>query len=126
MITLTLPVPPSMNAYWRSITINGRARVLISREGRTYQKLVGNACLLANVGEPTTKPIAITARIYRPAKRGDLDNYAKSLLDSLKARAFADDSQVVEMHLFRHDDKANPRAEVEISEILVGGALQRE
>jgi Holliday junction resolvase RusA-like endonuclease len=43
-----------------------------------------------------------------------LDNTAKAVLDALRGQAFEDDSQVVELHMFRGDDKERPRCEVEV------------
>ena len=37
---ITLPWPPSVNSYWRSITIQGSSRVLISEKGRAYRQRV--------------------------------------------------------------------------------------
>ncbi len=60
-------------------------------------------------------PVSVNVRVYRPARRGDLDNCLKVLLDALKGIAFVDDSQVVHIHARRYEDKANPRAEVTVS-----------
>lgn len=51
------------------------------------------------------------------AKSGDLDNRLKISQDALKGICFEDDRQIVELHAFRFDDKANPRIEIEIKEI---------
>ena len=56
----------------------------------------------------------VTLRWHRPAKRGDLDNTTKVTLDALNGIAYSDDSQIVELHAYRFDDKDNPRMEVEI------------
>jgi Holliday junction resolvase RusA-like endonuclease len=46
---------------------------------------------------------------------GDVDGPVKALLDSLNGLAWDDDSQIEVLHVFRHDDKANPRVEVEVA-----------
>jgi Holliday junction resolvase RusA-like endonuclease len=66
---------------------------------------------------PFAGPIAMYVHVYRARKVGDLDNSAKVLADSLNGIAYQDDSQIVEWHLWRHDDKANPRVEVEIRQV---------
>ena len=54
-------------------------------------------------------------RGLRPQRSGDLDNRLKCLLDSLNGIAWSDDGQIVEIHAYRHDDKKNPRVEIEIN-----------
>lgn len=109
---LTLPVPPSANIYWRY----ERGYVHRSEEARAYRAIVGWLCLEQHM-QPVTGNVCISLDVYRPAKRGDLDNYLKVCIDSLIGHAYADDKQVVEIHAMRHDDKANPRVEVLIQEL---------
>lgn len=52
---------------------------------------------------------------YRPAKRGDLDNRIKILLDALEGIAFENDSQIIEIHARRFDDKLNPRVSIVVT-----------
>ena len=40
-VRLILPLPPSVNAYWRSIILKGAVRVLVSKEGRAFKKRCG-------------------------------------------------------------------------------------
>lgn len=101
-----LPYPPSSNRYWRV----WRGRAVKSSEARAYQAQVR----LMNVGHSgvLASAVVVTCFVFRPAKRGDLDNTLKVMLDALKGIAFIDDKQVVELHAKRFDDKNNPRAEV--------------
>jgi crossover junction endodeoxyribonuclease RusA len=109
--TLILPFPPSANRYWRSVPGRG---VLLSAEARRYKEDAGMVALAAGV-RPVDGPVALTVTLYRPAKRGDLDNRIKVLLDALGGGiAYRDDSQVVELHAYRRDDAANPRVEVQV------------
>lgn len=109
-IVLVLPYPPSANRYWRS----WRGKVVISEEAREYKKRVARIAL--NQGfNPIVGPVVVRSDVFRPQKRGDLDNTMKVVLDALRGIAYEDDSQVVEIHLFRNDDKMNPRAEITIS-----------
>lgn len=110
MIRLTLPTPPSANRYWRTY----RNRVTISDEAKTYKTAVGWMARTA-IDEPLTGDVSITLRWFRQAKRGDLDNRTKVMLDALNGIAYSDDSQVAEIHAYRYDDKDNPRMEVEIT-----------
>lgn len=108
-MTIILPMPPSANRYWR----HNNGRTHRSREAVDYINNVGRFCLAASV-RPTADPVRVSVEIYRPAKRGDLDNTLKVLLDSLRGYAFVDDAQIVELHAYRHDDKENPRAVVTV------------
>lgn len=94
-----LPAPPSANAYWRSITIKGVPRVLVSREGRAYRKLVAARV----IATPITAPIGIEVRWFRRHRRGDLDNRLKVVIDALRGIAYQDDKQIVELHAYRVD-----------------------
>lgn len=111
-IRLILPVPPSLNHYW----IKVRNRIVISADGMAFRDHVQLLCNLHDI-QPLSGAIAITARVYRPANRGDLDNYLKALLDALNTRAYHDDKQIVELHAYKAVDRANPRVEIEIQEI---------
>lgn len=105
---VTLPYPPSANRYWRV----WRGRAVKSTEARKYQQDVKASWLTTRA--PATGPVAVTLRVFRPARRGDLDNTIKVLLDALKGLAFVDDSQVVELHASRYEDKADPRVVVTV------------
>lgn len=59
--------------------------------------------------------IAVDISVYRPQQRGDLDNVLKALLDSLNGVLWVDDSQIVELHAYRYDDRHNPRVELRIA-----------
>lgn len=59
----------------------------------------------------------MTAKVYRPRRVGDLMNREKVLSDALQGIAFHDDKQIVEAHFYQHDDKDNPRVEVEVEVI---------
>jgi crossover junction endodeoxyribonuclease RusA len=115
LTALVLPFPPSANRYWRSVPGRG---VLLSAEARRYKEDAGMVALAAGV-RPVDGPVALTVTLYRPAKRGDLDNRIKVLLDALGGGiAYRDDSQVVELHAYRLDDKDNPRVEVQVIRAL--------
>lgn len=109
-MTLTLPYPPSVNSMYATF----RGRRILSREGRAFKKQV--ATIAGNI-TPVSDPFAVDVKIYRPRKSGDLDNTLKALLDSLTGVVWVDDSQIVEIHATRHEDKGNPRAEITISKV---------
>lgn len=108
---LKLPYPPSANRYWAHV----RGRVYVTNEARTYKEYVKAALRLKRINT-IKKPnlISVSVMAYRPQKRGDLDNTLKVLFDALNKVAYDDDSQIVEIHAFRKDDKENPRVELEL------------
>jgi crossover junction endodeoxyribonuclease RusA len=110
--SIILALPPSANVYWR-YTPSG---VYVSEEAQNYKK--GVQWKAAHQGlRPMDGPVAVYLNVYRARKAGDLDNFAKVLCDSLNGVAYHDDDQVTELHMWRHDDKNDPRVEVEIRRV---------
>lgn len=114
--TLTLPVPPSANEYWKLKTIRSKKGRLIptlvtSEKAAVYKAEVGWALKGTGITK-ITGSVALILSVFRPAKRGDLDNYQKVLLDSLEGYLYSNDRQIVELHAYRYDDKDNPRVEI--------------
>jgi Holliday junction resolvase RusA-like endonuclease len=58
-------------------------------------------------------PLGVKLYVYRPRRRGDLDNTLKVILDALNGIAWVDDGQIEMLHVERFDDKTNPRVELE-------------
>lgn len=114
MTRLTLPYPPSANIYWR----HNRGRIHRSEEADAYIEQVGWLCVNARV-QRLEGHVCISVDVYRPARRGDLDNSLKVLIDALRGYAYTDDSQILEIHAMRHDDKKDPRVEVSIEAVIV-------
>jgi Holliday junction resolvase RusA-like endonuclease len=106
---LTLPLPPSANRYWRHVG----SKVLLSGDARAYRAACDEALAGQWKGEPLEGQVSVRADFYMDG-RGDLDNRAKQLLDGIKGRAFADDSQVWELHMVRHLDRGRPRVEIQV------------
>lgn len=111
-VMLVLPYPPSVNRLYR-----------VGRNGRPYKTdlhrdYMASAQRATRAVTPWPRDVAleVTLRLYRPQKRGDIDNPLKALFDALNGRAWEDDSQVSDLHVQRRDDKANPRVEVEIKQ----------
>ena len=98
MLDLELPYPPSLNHYWRHVG----PRTLISRQGRAFRERV--CSLLAARGvRPLSGPLAVRIRVHPPdARRRDIDNLPKSLLDALQhGGAYYDDSQIESLEIVR-------------------------
>lgn len=109
---LTLPLPPTINTYWRSIVKGKRAIPILSREAREYKKRMAS---LAHGSAPVSGPCALSARFYRPRRAGDVDGRIKPMLDALQGFAYVNDSQLTELHVYNDHDPLNPRVEVEIT-----------
>lgn len=111
-MTLILPLPPSLNHYWRSI---GRGRVLVSAEGRLFRQ----RCKLLAIGQKArylTGDVEVRGTVYFKDRRRDLDNALKALLDALgDGVCYANDRQVARIDIRRAIDKDNPRVEIEIT-----------
>lgn len=101
-LSLALPWPPSTNRLWRCPTSGMlRGRHLLSPEARRYKE---NAALILKDldAEPIPGHVAVDMVAHPPdRRRRDLDNIIKIILDSLKGRAFGDDSNVVDLHIRR-------------------------
>jgi crossover junction endodeoxyribonuclease RusA len=121
-ITLTLPWPPSVNGYWRSIVRGkgpkARPTQILSERGREYRAKAAVALLEQGITAKFTGPVRVTERYYPPdLRKRDLDNLRKSPRDALSHYGvWSDDSQVVEDHGYMMaKDAANPRVEIVIT-----------
>lgn len=107
--SIVLALPPSANRYWRY----GPNGVYVSEEAENYKAGVKWKALHQHL-QPMAGNVAVYVHVYRARKAGDLDNFAKVMIDALKGAAYHDDNQVTELHMWRHDDKDDPRVEVEL------------
>jgi Holliday junction resolvase RusA-like endonuclease len=92
-------------------SINGRN--ILSREARSYKEFVA---MRHGGHEPLSGPVAVTMLVFRPARRGDLDGRIKVILDCCEGILYGNDSQVVELHAYRYEDKIFPRVELTVEE----------
>ncbi|HNI17977.1 MAG TPA: RusA family crossover junction endodeoxyribonuclease [Nitrospira sp.] len=120
-ITLTLPVPPSINHQYA--TVNGRR--LLSAKGRTYKDFVGQQIVVALAQSPhratlrqTLQQASLSLSIhffFASALRRDTDGGLKIAQDALCEGLGLNDNRVVETHLYKHQDRDNPRMEIRLS-----------
>ena len=89
-ISFELPWPPSVNRYYRHVG----PRVLISREGRRYRMMCVSR--LGGVFPKLEGKVKLMGEFYPPdARKRDLDNVLKCMIDSLvHAGLMRDDSQI--------------------------------
>jgi len=114
MIELSLPFPPSVNSYYRSIARGKICQAIISKKGREYKdkvkSFVGSSTL-------TDKPLSVAIKLHAPDKRKrDIDNYLKALLDSLTGCIWVDDSQINELSITRNEVVTNGKVKVKVWE----------
>ncbi|HEU5201816.1 MAG TPA: RusA family crossover junction endodeoxyribonuclease [Nitrospira sp.] len=113
-------MPPSINHQYA--TVNGRR--LLSSTGRAYKAQVGQLVWLALVNSPHRAvllsqfqfaSLALSIRFYfTSALRRDVDGGLKIAQDALCEGLGVNDNRIVETHLYKHVDKANPRIEVSL------------
>jgi crossover junction endodeoxyribonuclease RusA len=113
MIELSLPWPPTANTYWR----RAQGRVLISRDGRAYQRTVKEQVMVQRVPAITDdRRLAVEILAFPPDRRKrDLDNLYKALLDSVsKAGVIPDDEQIDDLRICRMASEKPGRVQVHI------------
>ena len=97
--TLQLPLPPTVNTYYR----NFHGRTILSKAARDYKQTVKEYVLLNKIpsfGDARLQ--AIITIFSKDRRKQDLDNRLKSLLDSLgNASVFDDDSQFDKIEIGR-------------------------
>lgn len=112
---ITLPYPPSLNSYYR--TVNGR--MLISKKGREYRKQVALEALSQKTPKMGGARLSVEIAAYMPDKRKrDLDNLFKCVLDSLqKAGICDDDSQIDKLAIVRDGQCKGGKLLIDIKEV---------
>ncbi len=118
-LRVSLPWPPSVNRIWRSVKIRGSGRVLLSREGREYRRAVKialRACTRV-LGAYFSRPVSVQIAAHPPdARRRDLDNVLKAVLDAIThAGVWDDDRRVDDLHIWRMPPVAGGRIDVVIA-----------
>lgn len=99
LATLQLPLPPSVNAYWR----NFHGRTILSKAARDYKQTVKEYVLINKIPSFGNARLQAIITIFpKDRRKQDLDNRLKSLLDSLgNAGVFDDDSQFDKIEIGR-------------------------
>lgn len=110
---MVLPYPPTVNGMYR----RRGARTFLAdahRDFRAAAMAYGAAQRDAMGARPLTGAVTLAVDAFRPAKRGDIDNVLKALLDALQGVAYENDAQVVEILIRRWDDASAPRVVVNV------------
>ena len=86
-----LPWPPSVNHYYRHVG----AKVLISRDGRKYRKMIVSRFRSEGV-ETFWGPVELSIELYPPDnRRRDADNSLKCLLDAFTHGGLYEDDSLI-------------------------------
>lgn len=116
MVKIVIPMEPmGVNHYVRH-TRSGRHYK--TPEAISFEQIGAIACRGFSV---CSKAYSVTINIYQGAKKkGDIDGYAKQVLDLLATNGVlldkngkrSTDAHVTELHMTKQRDKDNPRTEV--------------
>ncbi len=117
MITLELPYPVSVNAYW----LASGTRRYISKRGRDFKNAVAQIWKDGGYESFLDKPVELDVVLYPRDKRlMDIDNMLKCLGDSLQdAGSFNDDQQVWKITIQRGKQKKGGGCSVTIREFKI-------
>lgn len=120
-VTFTLPWPPSVNAAYRSVTIHGSHRMLLSKVGRAYKIAAAQSLMVQRVPRFGAARVSVEVMVYPPDKRKrDLGNLDKLAIDALMPQVIDDDSQIDRMLWERMGVVPGGRLDVTVSVISAG------
>lgn len=95
-LVLRLPLPPSVNRYWRVAPIDGTHRPTLSAEGREFKKRIATYAPLV----PRRLECDLFAAVmFYTTRARDSDNGVKPLFDALQGVAYINDRQIVEHYV---------------------------
>lgn len=93
-----LPLPPTINQYYRAKVVKGRP-VIYKNDGGYFKQVTYELFQFANK-VPTDKPLLVEIMFHFASRRKqDIDNRLKALLDSLNGLVWADDSQIIDLRV---------------------------
>ncbi len=136
MFTLTLPWPPSLNHYWRTVMVRqknsallakqgfrtNRTQVILGVAGKNYRQeavvLARRAMWDQRIGNdfPFKGDVSVRVVVYPPDQRTrDLDNLPKAMFDAMTyALVWTDDNQVARYSVERAETARPGRVVLEI------------
>lgn len=127
VLTVKVPIPPSVNAIWRSRAIPtnrtdrfGRpiyiCSVYMTPEGKAWKTQAAKLFRSSGVRFPEKAKVVVEARAFWPDARGrDMNNLAKITCDALQASGvIADDKRLLWREMDFEIDRANPRLRLDV------------
>jgi len=111
-VLVTLHYPQSVNRMY----VKTKYGMKLSDDAKLF-KQEARLCLpdFVRFINPPTYSVGVEIHVYRPRKSGDLDNYLKLTLDSMNGFLWADDAQITQLHVYRHEARSKHQARVELS-----------
>jgi len=116
-IKLTVPGNPiSVNHYLGNFVQGKRVVRFKTKKAKDYQKLIES--LYEHKTLTKDKQLKVNIKLYFGDKRRrDIDNYNKTILDSMEGIVYEDDCQIKKLVVEKFVDKDNPRVEITIMEV---------
>lgn len=102
----------------KPISVNDlyRGRRFLTKEGTLAKRSYSLQARSQYHENIITEPVKVSLHVFFPnPKMSDLDNALKGTLDSLTGVLWKDDRQIQELHVFKHEDKSNPRVELDVT-----------
>ena len=122
MIHLVIPGRPVPKERHRS----GKGRTYTPPRTRAFERKVRLAAM-AHQAKRVEGEVRVDVLVVHPDMRhGDVDNYAKALLDACQGVLFGNDKKAAELHVYRAVDKEETRIEAIIRPLAVAGLDQWE
>jgi Holliday junction resolvase RusA-like endonuclease len=110
-VHITVPlVPPSVNHYKMRTK---RGVTFVSAEAKAYKQAVG---ICARGREVLSDYFDVEVIVFQgKGDKGDVDNYAKCVLDGLKeAGVIHSDDAITDLTMRKRRDRINPRTEITV------------
>ena len=117
-LAISLPLPPSINHQYATV----RGRRILSKTSRNYKAMISRLVMLHArktprfAQYPKLNPIVLTLHFYfLTLLKRDLDGGLKIVQDGICEALEINDNLVMEIHLYKHVDRQNPRVDCELS-----------
>lgn len=110
VVTINLPMPPSVNACWANVEKVGRVR---STAYRRWSKLAMQELQAQRAGRVAGK-FAVVIRLGRIKRKADCDNRAKPILDLLAGVVTGDDALCERLSIGWDDTVESGFAKIEV------------
>jgi len=114
-VRITVPlIPPSVNHYVKHTRAGWH---YVSADAKSWKAAVAFASRGYTVAFPYPSGYVIEATVHLgKGGKGDVDNFAKCILDALKdAGVIHSDSAVTDLTLRKRRDRENPRTEITVT-----------